>query len=460
MNVTNVKIVMSATCVVVVLMIIPSIGLTIDAVDEKQGVMIDFGQYNVDWIPITFNTDETGMSAISRACNIKEYSIQFNYDGTSVTSINDFDNLITSVWGMYVLRDGGWKKIDDPSGYNVSGEKIISWARTSDTDSMMPAVDSTGFTYYSYADGGKSSDGSDLRIITLAPSVTETVAAVGGLDMIVATDRYSNYPDSLTKKQGSGEIVFVGGYSDPNYELIVSQNPDIVFLDGSVGEHVSVADKLRKSGVHCVMMYEVVTVNDLFKNLWIAASALGISSSGNTYINNLSSTISSICAIANLQNARGFIALSTNESPYVAGADTYADSILTSLGVKNIFGNQDSWVMVDKEAIFKCQPDIIIIIYEGNEIKTQKEYDNILRSLNSMWKDTPAFKNKCVYIFSGESADLLSRPGARLGAVFELLAKSMDPQSFIDRDYWDRAYKFFGDDYASFLKYQEEGLMT
>ena len=460
MNVMNAKIVMSVTCVAVVLMIVPSIGLTIDAVDEKQGVMIDFGQYNVDWVPITFNEDETGVSAISRACDIKDYPIQFSYDGTDVVSVNDFDNLISSVWGMYVLRDGKWSKVDDPSGYNVSGEKIISWARTSGTESMMPAVDSTGFTYYSYADDGKNKDGSNLKIITLAPSVTETVAAVGGLDMIVATDRYSNYPDSLTEKQDSGEVAFVGGCSDPNYELIVTQNPDIVFLDGSVGEHVSVADKLRKSGVHCVMMYEVVTVDDLFKNLWIAASALGLSSSGNTYINNLSATISSVCAIANLQNARGFIALSTNESPYVAGANTYADSVLSSLGVKNIFGGQDSWVMVDKEAIYKSQPDIIIIIYEGEEIKTQKEYDNVLRSLNSMWKDTPAFKNKNIYIFSGESADLLSRPGARLGAVFELLAKSIDPQSFIDKDYWDRAYKFFGDDYASYLKYQQEGLMV
>lgn len=456
----NTKIIMSVICIAAVLMIIPSIGLTIDAVDEKQGVMIDFGQYNVDWVPITFNEDETGISAISRACDVRDYRIQYNFDGSEVTSINDYDNLISSVWGMYVLNGGKWSKVNDPSEYDVSGEKIISWARTSGTNSMMPAVDSTGFTYYSYAEDGKNLNGSDLKVITLAPSVTETVAAVGGLDLIVATDRYSDYPDSLAQKQKNGDVAFVGGYSDPNYELIVNQNPDLVFLDGSVGEHVSIADKLRKSGVHCVMMYEVVTVDDLFKNLWIASSALGMSSSGNTYINNLSATISSVCAVANLQNARGFVALSTNESPYVAGANTYADSILTSLGVKNIFGGQDSWVMVDKEAIYQSQPDIIIIIYEGGEIKSQKEYDNVLRSLNSMWKDTPAFKNKNIYIFSGDSADLLSRPGARLGAVFELLAKSIDPQSFIDKDYWDRTYKFFGDDYASYLKYQQGGLMV
>ncbi len=459
MNVTNVKIFMSAVCIAVVLAIIPSIGLTVDAVDEKQGVMIDFGQYNVDWVPFTFDDGDTGLSVIDTACNLKGYGIKYDYSG-NIISINDHDNMITSVWGMYVLRNGSWISVDNPSAYNVSDEKIVSWAKTSNTDTMMPAVDSSGFTYYSYSDNGKNVSGTDLRVISLAPSVTETVVAVGGLEYIVATDRYSNYPNELSDMADSGKISYVGGYTDPNYELIVRENPDLVFLDGSVGEHVSVADKLRKSGVHCVMLYEVITVDDLFKNLWIAASALGMSSSGNTYINNLSGTISSICSVANMQNVKAFISLSTDESPYVAGSNTYPDSILKSLGVKNIFGNQDSWVMVDKEVIYTAQPDAIIIIYEGGEIKSQEEYDNILRSLSSMWKQTPAFASKNIYIFSGDSADLLSRPGARLGAVFELLAKVMDPQSFIDKDYWDRTYKFFGDDYADYLKYQREGLMV
>lgn len=460
MHANNLKIGLSAACVVGILAIIPMIGLTVDSVDEKEGVMIDFGYYDVDWVPITFSDGMTGIDALKDACHVKGYEYRVDRLG-KVTSVNGESDLVSATWGMYVLGDQGhWVQVPDPVSFEVSGQKIVSWARTSDVDAMMPAVDDTGFTYYSYADGGKDLMGNDLRLITLAPSVTETVASIGGEQYIVATDKYSDYPKSLVEKQNSGDISFVGGYTDPNYELIVSQKPDIVFLDGSVGEHLTMADKLRKSGVHCVMLYEVVTVDDLLKNVWIAASAIGLSVNGNEYIKSLSSTISSICAVTNIHAMKAFISLSTTESPYVAGDGTYADSILDALGVTNIFEDQYSWVMVDKEVIWMKQPDFIVIVYQDGIIDSQKEYDDLLRSLSSMWKDTPAFKNKDIVIFSGDSADLLSRPGVRLGAAFELLAKALDPQSFIDRDYWDRAPGYYGDDYSQYLKYQQGGLMV
>ena len=171
----------------------------------------------------------------------------------------------------------------------------------------MPAVDSLGHTYYSYAEAGKNLMGADLRIVTMAPSVTETVAAVGGAGLIVATDRYSNYPLSISEAQEAGDIEFVGGYTDPNFELIVSVSPDLVFLDGSVGEHISMADKLRKSGISAVVMYEVIEVSDLLKNIWIASSALGMSDNGNIYIKNLSKTIESVCAVTNIVSDKVFI---------------------------------------------------------------------------------------------------------------------------------------------------------
>lgn len=450
------KVGISVALVAAILLILPAIGLTAESADDRIGVMIDYGQYEVDWVPLDSFDGLTGIEALDRACEKAGYNYRLDISGTSVISINEMDNGITSVWGLYVLRDGSWSKVSDPSEYSVEDESIISWARTSDTSTMMPAVDASGFTYYSYADSGNNRYGSELRLITLAPAVTETVCAVGGEDLIVATDRYSDYPASLNDRN----LPKVGGYTDPNYELIVEQDPDIVFLDGSVGEHVSMADKLRKSGVYCVVLNEVVTVEDLYKNLWICASAIGYPSNGNTYIKSLSLTVDTVCSIANIQSVKGFVALSSSDSPYVAGNGTYADSILEALGVTNIFADLNSWTMVDKEAIYVKQPEVIIIIYEDGEIADQKAYDDLLRSLSNMWKNTPAFKEKKIYVFSGDSAYLLSRPGARLGAVYELLAKAISPQAFIDQDYWDRTYKFFGDDYADYLNYQQDGLMV
>ncbi len=314
------------------------IGLTEASVDEKEGVMIDFGYYNVKWIESELSDGENGVQALEEACVSTGISLVKDIYG-DIQSVDGESSFISTTWSMYVLSGEGsskiWKKVASPAEYDVGKEKIISWTRVSGESSMMPAVDSTGHTYYSYAENGKTLHGEDLRVVTMAPSVTETVAAVGGLDLIIATDTYSNYPEELNERSDS--ISKVGGYTDPNYELIVGVSPDMVFLDGSVGEHVNMADKLRKSGINVVVLYEVIEVSDLYKNIWIAASALGFSEKGNTYNEQLSNTIDSVCAVTDIQSCKAFISLSTSDSPYVAGSGTYANSILTSVGATNIF---------------------------------------------------------------------------------------------------------------------------
>lgn len=463
MNAAILKKISSVSILVAILILSPLVGFTSPAIDEKEGVMIDFGYYNVDWVEMTFLDDMSGMDALEVACSIAGYDLATS--NGEVISVNGDANLISASWGMYVLSGTGskksWTPIQDPGSYKIGGEKIIAWARASDVKSMMPAIDATGHTYYSYAENGKNLQGNNLRVVSLAPSVTEIVVAVGGLNHLVGTDMYSNYPEELVNRQNSGEISFVGGYTDPNYELIMASLPDIVFMDGSVGEHISMADKLRKSGMNCVVLYETVDVSDLMKNIWIVSSALGLSKVGNEYNLDLNRTINSICSITEIYSDKVFISLSITDSPYTAGTNTYITSILNSIGATNVFDNgRTSWYMVDKEQIYLKQPDTIVVIYEGETILSDSQYREILRSMDRLWKDTPAFQNKKVIIFSGCAADLLSRPGARLGAAVELLGKSLDPDSFIERDYWDRVPKYFGDDYADYLKYQGGKLLT
>lgn len=78
-------------------------------------------------------------------------------------------------------------------------------------EDVIPGVDQSGFNYYSYArDGFSLRTGEKIRVVTLAPSITETVAAIGGLDYVVGTDLYSNYPEEVIKRQEKGDISIVG----------------------------------------------------------------------------------------------------------------------------------------------------------------------------------------------------------------------------------------------------------
>lgn len=451
MNASTVKLASATIITIVVVGSIPFIGFTIDASDDSQGVMIDFAYYNVEWVPFHFEEGMTGTDALERACSEKGYVIEYDEDG-GVYSVDNVPELLNVSWGMYVLegagKDAGWVLVDDPCSFQVSDCDLISWARTGTGSEMMPAVDSTGFTYYSYAHEGKNRSGETLKIATLAPSVTETVCAVGGFDYIVGTDRYSDYPNKLVKAREEGRIAEVGGYTDPNFEYIVAERPDIVFLDGGTGEHVTMADKLRKAGVNCVVLYEAIDTNSLLKNLWICASAIGYPSHGNSYIKDVNEAINNICRVPDLTGRTVFVSLGVSESPYTAGANTYVTSMIESLGAENIFSDSSSWFMVDKEAVYERQPEIIIIIYDQEEIKTQRQYRSVLNGLNDVWKRTPAFINGDVYIFSGDAGSLLSRPGARMPEALELMAKILDPDAFAEADPTDTiGVKYYNDSY-------------
>ena len=466
MQASTIKLVSAGIIAILAVTGISVIGFTADSVDARQGVMIDFGYYEVDWIEMEFPEGMTGDQALDAACAERSYPVVKDSDG-SVYSVNSKTELEKVEWGMYVLdSSGNWSPVADPSGYDVSKEKIISWARTGVGSAMMPAVDQTGFTYYSYAKLGKNPMGEDLKIVTLAPSVTETVCAVGGLDYIVGTDRYSDYPNGLVSRQNNGTISIVGGYTDPNFEKVVAENPDIVFLDGGTGEHVTMADKFRKSGINCVVLYNAVTTDDLLKNLWICASALGFPERGNDYITDVSEAINNVCRIADLQDKKVFVALGVSDSPYTAGSGTYITNMLESLGARNIFANDsNSWFMASKEAVYERQPDIIIIIHDAEQITSQREYRTLVSHFNDMWKRTPAYANGEVYVFSGDAASLLSRAGARLPESLELLAKIMDPESFINEDPTDVVgVKYYNDSYNDpdngYLRYvKAQGLL-
>jgi len=466
MKASTIKFVSASIIAMLALTGISVIGFTVDAADEKHGVMIDFAYYNVKWIPMDLNPGMTGMDALVEACDRNGYAIVTNDDG-SIYSIDNRPELLNVEWGMYRLdSEGSWVKVDNPSTFDVGNEKIISWARTGTGSEMMPAVDQTGFTYYGYGDLGRDAYGDKLKIVTLAPSVTETVAAVGGMEFIVGTDRYSDYPVSVVKGRSKGNLEVVGGYTDPNFERIVGVNPDIVFLDGGTGEHVTMADKLRKAGINCVVLYTAVDTDDLLKNLWICASALGFPDRGNEYISDVTEAINSICRIADLSDKKVFVSLGVSESPYTAGSNTYITSMIKSLGGRNIFAeDSSSWFMVSKEIVYERQPDIIIIIEDSEEIRSQREYRTLISHFSDLWKKTPAYVNGEVYIFSGDAASLLSRAGARLPEALELLAKIMDPDSFIVEDPTDVVgVKYYNDSYCDdelgYLRYvKAQGLL-
>lgn len=453
MRSVRIKMFSSAALIILLIAAVPFIGTTQSETDETEGVVLDFGYWDMYWVEMDLMDGMTGDTALDTVCTVMGYDPPVRLNDGTVYSVNEQENLIGIQWGFYVLGDGGWEEADPQS--DIGGCKLVSWARTSGPDGMVPGVDYSGFTYYGYgADGTDPVTGEPLRVVTLAPSVTETVVAVGGLDLIVGTDLYSNFPQEVVDRQDDGTITYVGGYTDPNYEWIIKVDPDLVICDGSVGQQVTIADKLRKAGIDVLVLYDAVDVSAMYDNIWIVASALGVSENANQVIANLSDTIDIVSGIAGDTNKRVFVSLSADPSPWTSGSYTFMSDLVASSGGRNVFDTQSSgWFMVNKEQIYAKQPQVIVII-SATPVTSQEEYQAVLDSLDPMWKNTPAYEDGEVYVFSGDAADILQRPGPRLAEAAELLAKIMNPEAFTDRDPLDAIPKWFGDDYTYYLKYQ------
>lgn len=457
MNSTGKKLAITAVVAVAVIVLTPAMGLTHAETEGRSGVVIDFGYWDTVWVNLDFGDGMDGYEALETACGLKGYPLVYQDDRhTIVHSINEQSNLQGKKWGMYILSEGQWIQCDDPSAVILGPGDIAAWARASGPDDVIPGTDQSGFTYYSYADSGHSlKTGEKLKVVSLAPSVTETICSVGGLDYIVGTDLYSNYPEGVVENKAEGKIRNVGGYSDPNYEWIVKLGPDVVFCEGGTGEHVAMADKLRKSGIDCVVTYDVTNIEVLYDNIWLVASAMGLSENANSVIQTFRGTIDAVSGVIGYQAAvRTFIALSADPSPWTSGSNTFASDTIAKVSGSNVFDSQSSsWFMVSKEQIHAKQPQVMIILH-GGEITSEEEYEEFLERIDPVWRETPAYRNGNIYLFTGQAADLLSRPGPRLCQAAELLGKALHPDQFEFRDPLDTIPKYLGNDYKDYLTYQ------
>lgn len=454
MNATTVKFAASVIIALTVIAAIPVLGFTTASTDSKQGMIIDFGYWDVVWTEMSFTEGMNGYDALREACAIRGYDCSILDDGT-VYSVNDQVNLVGIQWAMYVLSQGSWVEAD-PASVDASEHSILCWARASGPDTVIPGVDATGYTYYSYAHEGRTAGGEELRIVTLAPSVTEMAAYVGGAGLIVGTDLYSNYPQEIVDGKDAGRISITGGYTDPNYEWIIKLAPDIVFCDGGTGEQVAMADRLRKSGINCVVLYDGKDLGTLYDNIWIVGCALGLSENANAKNQELRSSVDVVSGIAGITDKRVFVALSADPSPWTAGSKTFMSDIIAAAGGVGAFDSQSSsWFMVSKEQVYAKQPAVIVIL-SSTRVSTEEQYNSLLDSLDPLWKATPAFQNGEVYVFSGEASDIMQRPGPRLAEATELMAKILNPEKFLSLDPLDTIPKYFDDSYRDYLKYSTE----
>lgn len=244
------------------------------------------------------------------------------------------------------------------------------------------------------------------RIVSLLPSLTETVCALDQCQKLVGVDRYSNWPESVQS------LPKLGGGIDPNIESVVALKPDLVLMATSARG----ADRLRALGV-TVLVLEPSTHADVLRVMRTIALALDVPQ---TKANLVWQTIdASVTKIAQSlpQEVRGRrIYFEVSPVPYGAGETSFIGETLSRLGVKNILpASMGSFPKVNSEWVVREQPDVIMMS-EGSAAAI---------SDRPGWGALNAIRRQNICVFTPQEGDVLVRPGPRMAEAAQLMAKCL-----------------------------------
>jgi len=265
------------------------------------------------------------------------------------------------------------------------------------------------------------------RIISLAPSNTQILFAVGVGDKVVGVTDYDHYPYNFSAWIEAGNMTSIGGFSTPNKETIASLNPDLI-LATPVNDPDVVT--LRNLGYN-VLVLNPNDVNGILKDITMVGKATGADQNAATLVNSLNSQISAIEAkIADAKLPKPTVYYEVWTPPLMsAGGTSFINDVLVKAGGINIFGDESQqYPVISSETIVQKNPDVILLpsqMANTGEAPFYGTVDDV--KARPGWSSISAIQNDRVIIVSG---DLFAEAGPRIGDQIAAAAKAFYPELF------------------------------
>lgn len=242
------------------------------------------------------------------------------------------------------------------------------------------------------------------RIVTLLPSLTESVCALGACDRLVGVDRYSNWPASVRG------LPQVGGGIDPNVEAIVALKPDVVLLAKSS----RVTDRLEALGLKVVVL-EPKNHADVRRVLDALGQVLGAGDPRAVW-REIDASVSAAAQSLPESVKRTRVYFEVNSAPYAAGEASFIGETLARLGAKNIVPpSLGPFPKLNPEFVVRADPDLIMVGERSAQGLEQRPG----------WGRIKAVREGRICRFTAEQSDVLVRPGPRMGEAARLMAECL-----------------------------------
>lgn len=256
------------------------------------------------------------------------------------------------------------------------------------------------------------------RIVSLAPSLTETVYALGLQDKLVGDTEYCDYPPDAAKKHK------VGGAIDPNMEEIAALKPDVVLVVKSLNRLETVRG-LEQLGIP-VYAADPHDVNGVLESMKKLSSVLGAEDAGAALDAKLRERLAAIHAKLNGTEPKSVLFVVWTEPLQSVGRKTFIADLLTHAGANSIVDSQQDWPKYNMEEAVRLQPEYLVFASSHSE---SVKSDVAALALRPGWSAMNAIKQRKIAIVS----DAINRPGPRIMDAIEELARQLHPEAFAER---------------------------
>lgn len=255
-------------------------------------------------------------------------------------------------------------------------------------------------------------DSEPMRVVTMAPSMTETLFALGLGEKVVGRTDYCNFPEAALAVES------IGSLREPNIEAIIALNPDLILMSTHASEEVMA--KLEEANIKVAVLIAQESFDGVYDILTQAGNIFNVKDAADEIINTMKADVQDVSdKMKDVEKKTVYYVVGFGEwGDYTATGDTFIHDMLEMAGGSNIAADGEGW-SYNMESIIEKDPQFLICS-ELNDTKTTLEATEGYKDLTAVKEGRLAEINQ----------DLLSRQGPRLAEGLKAIAKILHPELF------------------------------
>jgi iron complex transport system substrate-binding protein len=246
------------------------------------------------------------------------------------------------------------------------------------------------------------------RIVSLSPSNTEILFALGAGDRVVGVTSFCDYPEEAKN------VERVGSFEGPNLELVNKAQPDVV-LAGYIQED---AIKMLESMGIKVIVTEAEKFENIYDSIELIGKVTGTDEKAKEIVDEMRHTIEGITEKYKDRDKPTVFYVVWTDPLTTAGSDTYINEVIKAAGGINVAEKAAGWAQYSPEALIKDNPEILVSAFHSTDRGMTKE--DI--SKNPIFSRLEAVKKGKVHVMSDDNT--VSRPGPRIVIAIREMAET------------------------------------